>query len=218
LPGGCQPDAIVFTCRGVLADALRSVSASVAVFVPRRDHQHAKANDLIKAVRDLFWRTWIVRSGTTTHGSGHGRPLLPELSSRATAHRARRRSLVSRLDRTVWTHASSSPICRVAPPAPSTKMSIARAGSPKITSRRGRWSLRSLVPRRSRWRVAQFDTLRLRLIKIAARVEVLTRQVRLHLPRATPDQAILVLMLSRPMSPSSPAPIPSEQAAVGIAA
>ena len=59
------------------------------------------------------------------------------------------------------------------------------------------WSLRSLVPRRSRWRVAQFDTLRLRLIKIAARVEVLTRQVRLHLPRATPDQAILVLMLSR---------------------
>jgi hypothetical protein len=59
------------------------------------------------------------------------------------------------------------------------------------------WSLRSLVPRRSRWRVAQFDTLRLRLIKIAARVEVLTREVRLHLPRATPDQAILVLMLSR---------------------
>ena len=59
------------------------------------------------------------------------------------------------------------------------------------------WSLRSLVPRRSRWRVAQFDTLRVRLIKIAARVQVLTRQVPLHLPRATPDQAILVLMLSR---------------------
>lgn len=59
------------------------------------------------------------------------------------------------------------------------------------------WSLRSLMPRRSWWRVAQFDTLRLRLIKIAARVEVLTRQVRLHLPRATPDQAIFALALSR---------------------
>ena len=32
------------------------------------------------------------------------------------------------------------------------------------------WSLRSLMPKRSQWRVAQFDTLRLRLIKIAARV------------------------------------------------
>lgn len=45
------------------------------------------------------------------------------------------------------------------------------------------------MPRRSFWRVAQFDTLRLRLIKLAARVEVLKRQVRLHLPQATPDQA-----------------------------
>jgi hypothetical protein len=53
------------------------------------------------------------------------------------------------------------------------------------------------MPRRSWWRVAQFDTLRLRLIKIAARVEVLTRQVRLHLPRATPNQAIFALVLSR---------------------
>jgi hypothetical protein len=59
------------------------------------------------------------------------------------------------------------------------------------------WSLRSLMPRRSWWRVAQFDTLRLRLIKIAARVEVLTRQVRVHLPQATPNQAIFALALSR---------------------
>ncbi len=59
------------------------------------------------------------------------------------------------------------------------------------------WSLRSLMPRRSWWRVAQFDTLRLRLIKIAARVEVLTRQVRLHLPKGTPNQAIFALVLSR---------------------
>ena len=46
-------------------------------------------------------------------------------------------------------------------------------------------------------RVAQFDTLRLRLIKIAAWVEVLKRQVRLHLPRATPDQAIFAVALTR---------------------
>ena len=35
------------------------------------------------------------------------------------------------------------------------------------------WSLRTLMPRRSRWRAAQFDTLRLRLIKLAVRIEVL---------------------------------------------
>ena len=38
------------------------------------------------------------------------------------------------------------------------------------------WSLRTLMPRRSRWRVAQFDTLRLRLIKLAVRIEVLKTQ------------------------------------------
>ncbi len=51
------------------------------------------------------------------------------------------------------------------------------------------------MPRRSSWRVAQFDTLRLRLTKIAARVEVLKRQVRL--PRSTPDQAIFAMVLAR---------------------
>lgn len=59
------------------------------------------------------------------------------------------------------------------------------------------WSLRTLMPRRSRWRVAQFDTLRLRLIKLAVRIEVLKTQVRLHLPRAMPDQAIFTLLLTR---------------------
>jgi len=59
------------------------------------------------------------------------------------------------------------------------------------------WSLRSLMPRRSWWRVAQFDTLRLRLIKLAVRVDVFQRQVRLHLPRATPDQSIFALALTR---------------------
>ena len=59
------------------------------------------------------------------------------------------------------------------------------------------WSLRSLTPRRSRWRAAQFDTIRLRLTKLAVRIEVLRTQVRLHLPQATPDQAILALLLTR---------------------
>jgi len=59
------------------------------------------------------------------------------------------------------------------------------------------WSLRTLMPRRSRWRVAQFDTLRLRLIKLAVRIEVLKTRLRLHLPRATPDQALFALLLTR---------------------
>ena len=59
------------------------------------------------------------------------------------------------------------------------------------------WSLRTLMPRRSRWRVAQFDTLRLRLIKLAVRIDVLKTKVRLHLPRATPDQALFALLLTR---------------------
>jgi hypothetical protein len=59
------------------------------------------------------------------------------------------------------------------------------------------WSLRTLMPRRSRWRVAQFDTLRLRLIKLAVRIEVLKTQVRLRLPKAMPDQAIFSLLLTR---------------------
>ena len=59
------------------------------------------------------------------------------------------------------------------------------------------WSLRTLMPRRSWWRVAQFDTLRLRLIKLAVRIEVLKKQVRLHLPKATPDQAIFALILTK---------------------
>jgi hypothetical protein len=59
------------------------------------------------------------------------------------------------------------------------------------------WSLRSLMPKRSPWRIAQFDTLRLRLIKIAARVIELKTQIRLHLPTACPDQAILRVALGR---------------------
>ena len=59
------------------------------------------------------------------------------------------------------------------------------------------WALRAAMPKRSAWRVAQFDTLRLRLVKIAARVEEMKTQIRLHLPSACPFQAILRTVLGR---------------------
>jgi len=59
------------------------------------------------------------------------------------------------------------------------------------------WRLRSAMPKRSDWRLAQFDTLRLRLIKIAARVVEMRTQIRIHMPTASPVQAILRLVLGR---------------------
>jgi Transposase DDE domain group 1 len=59
------------------------------------------------------------------------------------------------------------------------------------------WSMRRLMPKRSAWRVMQFDTLRLRLIKIAARVVELKKQVKIHLPSSAPDQPIFRLALDR---------------------
>ena len=53
------------------------------------------------------------------------------------------------------------------------------------------------MPRRSGFAVAQFDTLRLRLIKIAARVVEMKTQISLHLPTSCPDQAILRIVLER---------------------
>ncbi len=59
------------------------------------------------------------------------------------------------------------------------------------------WSLRRLMPKRSAWRVMQFDTFRLRLLKIAARVVELKTQIKIHLPSSAPDQAIFHLTLDR---------------------
>ena len=59
------------------------------------------------------------------------------------------------------------------------------------------WSLRTLMPRRSSWRTAQFDTLRLRLIKLAVRVVELKTQIKLHLPSSAPCQSILAFVLGR---------------------
>jgi Transposase DDE domain group 1 len=59
------------------------------------------------------------------------------------------------------------------------------------------WSMRRVMPKRSAWRVAQFDTLRLRLVKLAARIVELKTQIKIHLPSSAPDQAIFALLLER---------------------
>ena len=59
------------------------------------------------------------------------------------------------------------------------------------------WSMRRVMPKHSVWRVMQFDTLRLRLLKIAARVVELKTQVKIHLPSSAPDQAIFAMLLDR---------------------
>ena len=59
------------------------------------------------------------------------------------------------------------------------------------------WGLRVSMPKRSMWRVAQFDTLRLRLIKIAARVVEMKTMIQVHLPTSCPAQDILRLALGR---------------------
>jgi hypothetical protein len=43
----------------------------------------------------------------------------------------------------------------------------------------------------------QFDTLRLRLVKLAARVVELKTQIKIHLPSSAPDQAIFGILLDR---------------------
>jgi hypothetical protein len=59
------------------------------------------------------------------------------------------------------------------------------------------WSLRAALPPRSPWRHAQFDTLRLRLIKIAARVVELKTRITIHLPTACPAAPLIRLLLER---------------------
>jgi hypothetical protein len=59
------------------------------------------------------------------------------------------------------------------------------------------WTLRAALPPRSSWRHAQFDTLRLRLIKIAARVVELKTRITIHLPTACPAAPLIRLVLER---------------------
>jgi Transposase DDE domain group 1 len=59
------------------------------------------------------------------------------------------------------------------------------------------WGLSASMPRRSMWRVAQFDTLRLRLIRVAACVVEMKTMIRVQLPTSCPAQDILRLALGR---------------------
>ena len=59
------------------------------------------------------------------------------------------------------------------------------------------WGLRASMPKRSMWRVAQFDTLRLRLVKIAARVFEMKTMIRVHLPTSCLGQEVLRFALAR---------------------
>jgi len=58
-------------------------------------------------------------------------------------------------------------------------------------------TMRAAAPKHSAWRTAEFMTLRLRLIKIAARVVEHASRIRVWLPTACPDAAIFRLLAGR---------------------
>ena len=58
-------------------------------------------------------------------------------------------------------------------------------------------TMRAAAPKHSSWRTAEFTTMRLRLIKIAARVVEHTARIRVWLPTACPDAAIFRLLAGR---------------------
>ncbi len=62
-------------------------------------------------------------------------------------------------------------------------------------------TLRGLAPKTSFWRAAQFDTLRLLLIKVAGRVTELATRIKLALPSSYPYRASLVLLATRAAKP-----------------
>jgi Transposase DDE domain group 1 len=89
-----------------------------------------------------------------------------------------------------------------------THLAADRTSCPKATANQFRlflhagaywllWSLQALMPKSSSWRVAQFDTLRLRLIKTAARVVEMKTKIKVHLPSSAPDQSVWHLVLDR---------------------
>jgi hypothetical protein len=59
------------------------------------------------------------------------------------------------------------------------------------------WSMRRVMPKGSAWRVIQLDTLRLRLVKLAARGVELKTQIKIHLPSSAPEQTIFAMLLDR---------------------
>ena len=63
--------------------------------------------------------------------------------------------------------------------------------------------LRAAAPKASDWARAEFATLRLHLIKIAARVVERTTRIRVSLPTACPESAIFALIAGR-LAPRPP--------------
>ena len=62
-------------------------------------------------------------------------------------------------------------------------------------------SLRGLAPRTSFWRDAQFDTIRLALIKVAARVTELATRIKVALPSSYPHRDSLTSLAARAAKP-----------------
>ena len=62
-------------------------------------------------------------------------------------------------------------------------------------------TLRGLAPKRSFWRDAQFDTLRLAFIKVAARVTELTTRIKVALPSSYPYRDSLILLAAHAAKP-----------------
>jgi hypothetical protein len=58
-------------------------------------------------------------------------------------------------------------------------------------------TLRGAAPKRSRWRSATFETIRRSFLKIAVRVEQLKTRIKISLPSACPQAAMLRVMLGR---------------------
>jgi Transposase DDE domain group 1 len=58
-------------------------------------------------------------------------------------------------------------------------------------------TLRSLAPKASFWRDAQFDTVRLAFIKVAARVTELATRIKVALPSSYPHKDSLALLIAR---------------------
>ncbi len=58
-------------------------------------------------------------------------------------------------------------------------------------------TLRSLAPKTSFWRNAQFDTIRLALIKVAGRVTEMVTRIKVALPSAYPYRESLALLTTR---------------------
>jgi hypothetical protein len=62
-------------------------------------------------------------------------------------------------------------------------------------------TLRGLAPKRSFWRAAQFDTVRLTFVKVAARVTELATRIKVALPSGYPERDSLVLLAARAAGP-----------------